>query len=442
MSISLFISILWATVVLLAYFQFWPIVQKQKLSPLTACLFIASIAFIVRQIPCILLPMGAMYDIDSYRMVGSVILQGGDVYSHPDLVKRYPYLPLQMYWMAFSAWFSEHFQLSFVKVVKQAPIMADVGIAIILFRYFHRSNQTEIALHSGLLYALNPIAILVSAYHGQFDAIPTLCILLAIYWLDRSPLIAGLWQGLGILDKSWPVLAIFSLVKSISGWRKKSYFLSAILTIPLTGVILYIILFPSNIVDVFTRALGYNHGVGVWGYTSIIRMLAVLNPDLKFLFLWFIENGRYLTLGILGLVWIMRARREIPQEGILTILLAFFAGTHAFSIQYLMWLVPFAILSRDVRFLAFYTLGAFGYMLLTYSTLILEPHIYSLFPPQQADWIIILSSFPAWIATIYWLKQRLFRSHKRLSETVKNSLSEQLSPIFNKLDQSRPTEHK
>lgn len=81
-------------------------------------------------------------------------------------------------------------------------------------------------------------------------------------------------------------------------------------------------------------------------------------------------------------------------------------------------------------------------MLLTYSTLILEPHIYSLFTQQQADWIIILSSFPAWIVTIYWLKQRLFRIHKRLSETVKNSLSEQLSPIFNKLDQSRPTEHK
>lgn len=81
-------------------------------------------------------------------------------------------------------------------------------------------------------------------------------------------------------------------------------------------------------------------------------------------------------------------------------------------------------------------------MLLTYSTLILEPHIYSLFTQQQADWIIILSSFPAWIATIYWLKQRLFRSHKRLSETVKNSSTEQLSLIFSKLDQSRPTEHK
>jgi hypothetical protein len=45
MSMSLLISVLWAIVILLAYFQFWPIVQKQKLSPLTACLLIASLAF-------------------------------------------------------------------------------------------------------------------------------------------------------------------------------------------------------------------------------------------------------------------------------------------------------------------------------------------------------------------------------------------------------------
>jgi hypothetical protein len=105
-------------------------------------------------------------------------------------------------------------------------------------------------------------------------------------------------------------------------------------------------------------------------------------------------------------------------SGVLTILVAFFAVTHAFSIQYLTWPVAFAVLDGDRRteqWLLRYTLGAFAYMLLTYSTLILTTAIITWMPWDPANTFIIRpSALPAWLITVAWLVDRL-----RTSITVK-----------------------
>ena len=156
------------------------------------------------------------------------------------------------------------------------------------------------------------------------------------------------------------------------------------------------------------RALGYNWGLGVWGYTYFFRLISVLQPAATALFEWFIRNGRYVTLLALGLVWLIRARKQLPADGILTTLVAFLAVTHAFSIQYLMWVVPFAILVQDHRWLRRYTLAAFAYMFLVYMTLILTANVTRILPWPQADWYIIIpASIPAWLVTVGWLGSRL-----------------------------------
>jgi hypothetical protein len=92
----------------------------------------------------------------------------------------------------------------------------------------------------------------------------------------------------------------------------------------------------------------------------------------------------------------------------LTILVTFIAWTHAFSIQYLMWVVPFAVLNMDFRWLKYYTVGAFFYMFLVYNTLILELHITSILPWPQADWFLIMpAGLPAWIIAVLWARERL-----------------------------------
>jgi hypothetical protein len=400
-----------------------PVVAAQQGNALTkpqAVLLVIGVALIARLVPNFLLPMGAGYDVESYQMVGNLVLSGDDVYTNPDTADRHPYLPLQMYWMGFAVWLAEATGIPFVKIVRLAPIGADVGIALLLFLHLRRSVSMDQAVRGGLLYALNPVSVFVSAYHGQFDAIPALALLLAVMTLENAPLCAGGWLGLGILNKSWPVLALPCLWSAAGGWRARWRLLAGVVTVPLLGLGLYLAVFRGQIGTVLARAMGYNWGVGVWGYTYLFRLFSVLELIPGDALAWLMQYGRYITLAALGLAWALRARKESPGAGTLTVLVVFFAVTHAFSIQYLVWLLPFAIgcglsqsagrstFARQDRWLTRYTLGACAYMLLTYTTLALAMRINLLLPWPQADWFIIMpAGLPVWLVTVAWARSRL-----------------------------------
>jgi len=66
---------------------------------------------------------------------------------------------------------------------------------------------------------------------------------------------------------------------------------------------------------------------------------------------------------------------------------------------------------RTEQWLLRYTLGAFAYMLLTYSTLILTPAITIWMPWNPANTFIIRpSALPAWLVIVAWLVERLIMS--------------------------------
>jgi hypothetical protein len=339
------------------------------------------------------------------------MLQGKDVYTSSEAEKRHPYLPFQMYWLASARTIADANQLSFAKTVKIEPILADVGIALVLFASLLRSASLKSAFLGGMLYALNPIPIFVCAYHGQFDPVPALFILCSFFWLSSYPWLSGIWLGFGILSKSWPVLALPSLLAGIVSWRKRIPFLILAGIIPIAGVLLYGSIFKTSLANILTRAVGYNWGIGIWGYTIFFKLLSYFQPSTTGLFSWFVTFARFITLAGLGLVWWFRARKESPQDGFLTVLVSFFAITHAFSIQYLMWIVPFAVLSLDLKWLRRYTIAAFIYMFLTYNTLILEMHITKILPWPQADMFIIQpTGLLPWLVCVVWALDRIIQA--------------------------------
>jgi hypothetical protein len=408
-TLPLIFSALWALLLLGAYLWLAHALRFKATSALQAILIIIAAAALVRIVPEIALPVGAGYDIESYQTVGSLVLDHQDVYTSDAAIGRYPYLPLQMYWMGVSKWLAVATHLPFVKIVKLAAIAADIAISVLLFKLLYRSSGLlQPAFLGGLLYAFNPVSVFVSAYHGQFDAIPLLCILLALWFLPRSSLAAAGWLGLGILDKSWPVLVLPSIFYAIKSWPRRFWFLAVVVLTPILGVAAYSFLLKAPWVAIIRTALSYNNGVGIWGYSYFFRLLSVLRPGLDAPFIWLVNNGKYVTLGVLGLVWVLRASKQSLEGGILTILVTFFAFTHAFSIQYLVWIVPFAILSQDRVWLTRYTLAAFAYMFLVYFTLVLEMHITTLMPMPQADYFIIMpAGLPAWFVALGWIYKRV-----------------------------------
>ncbi len=384
-----------------------------------AWLSLAVVALVARLVPNFLLPVGASYDIESYQVVADLVLEGSDVYTSPEAELRHPYLPLQIYWIVFARLASSVLHFSFVKIVRLAPIFADALVALLLYAALLRTSTPRRAFSGGLSYALHPIPIMVAAYHGQFDAIPTLFLLLALLSSSRAAGGAGAWLGFGILSKSWPVLALPGLIHGFRQWRSRLLFLVFVTIVPLVGVFVYTWIFHAHPVDVLRRALSYNRGVGAWGYTYLLRLLSIAWPETGWLFRGaMIDYGRILTLAFLGFFWIGRIRKETTQAGVLTMLVAFLATTHAFSIQYLAWVVPFAVLEREDRWLARFTLGAFAYMFFVYHTLILDMQITRLLPWPQADWFLIMpSGLPAWLITVGWAADRWFGKAKNPVES-------------------------
>lgn len=369
--------------------------------------WILGVAILARLVPHLLVPAGGNYDIESFHILSDLINNGEDIYSNPIAEGRHPYLPLLVYWIGFAGKFAESIHQPFEVIYRLLPIVADVGICLVLY-FFMKGKDIQSAFKGAMWYALNPIAVFVSAYQGQFDSLPILFILLAVFSLGNSPWITGSWMGLAILTKSWPVLALPSILTSLNTIRKKAITLFMILLIILIGVGLYIWLFKSDLLTLLPRALSYNHGLGVWGYTYFFRLVWILKPELEFIFSWIVENGRFITLIGLGIVWFARARFEAPAAGILTVLVSFLALTHAFGIQYLVWVLPFAVINYENRWPDIYTATAFLYMLLAYFSLILTTSITRVMPLPQADWFIIMpAALPVWIVSILWMVDRL-----------------------------------
>ena len=175
--------------------------------------------------------------------------------------------------MAFAQWSSNLIHVPFNVFVKLLPIIADSAVAVMIYRFLNKDIPPNKAFFGGLLYAVNPITIMVSSYQGQFDAVAMLFLIVCIYEVKRSFFSAGSWLGLGILAKSWPVLALPSVMASFHSIKHKIAILILSSLIPLVGAFFYVYFFHANLITVLKTALAYNHGIGIWGYTYFLRLI-------------------------------------------------------------------------------------------------------------------------------------------------------------------------
>jgi len=390
---------------------------KNKTLPIISVLFIILVTLCMRIIPQLLLPVGAGFDIQSFEIVGNTVLAKKDVYTTLETQGRYPYLPFQMYWSAFSVLVAKKIHIPFTIFIKTASIIADATIATFIYIISSRLWNNKIAGINSLLFALNPISILVSVYHGQFDSVPIALVMASIFFISQ-PVISGVFFGLSILTKSWPILFLPSFIKNNNSLKDRLLFSGVTGLIPLTGIIFYILVFDSSLFNVLKVALTYNHGIGVWGYSYFIKLFANLTNQ-SGVFSWFIQNSRFITLALLGIIWLRVASAQFLPNNLFTIVLAFLTFTHAFSIQYLSWLIPFSLIANfdsDYKWIFRYTISVFSYMFLAYHTLILQLNITNLLPWSIADHLIIVSGIPAWLICIGWffdiLSQRSIPSPK------------------------------
>ncbi len=366
------------------------------------------ITLLVRLAPMLLLPVGARYDIDSFQLVGEALLRGEDIYTSPART-RHPYLPLQMYWIGMAWWGSLQSGLPLAMLVKIAPLLADIGLTALIFVTYRRWQKGLVtAVSFALLYALNPVSLLVSAYHGQFDAISVL--LLGLAWFTwhfgRRLGQSSAALGFAILNKTWPVVFLpIVLIRLHSNRQRLIYTLIAV-GIPMGLILFYLWVFQASPAPLLRRALLHTGVANYWGVSAILdvtnKITPFFAPAAEFYY-----AGRRFWLLLVGLLLLWATRRQSALDALLTIILGEFVVTAGLGIQWLLWIVPFAILAGQTRWLTWYTLTALLMMLAQLYGLHLYPWSYQLLDQETATILIQLTAVPAWIVVLLWSIQRL-----------------------------------
>jgi len=301
-------------------------------------------ALVVRLVPILAAP-GLVADVLRYQKAARHVL---DVSWNPYLAPRlYPYPPLWIWVEAGSEWLARATGLSFPVLVKLPVLMADLAI-VALLAHARWAIDSRSAQRASWLFALHPVSVLVTGFHGQFDSVMLFFILMALQFHDAGRFDASALSLSGaIATKSFPVLLLPFFVASLGVSRAVRFVLMAIVPVLL-------LLLPYAIADMGALArelLGYG-GVADFGWIGAWRGLRWLAtgalarseaqhwPDAvlaaKLLFLAVYAAG----------LWAVATRRLrfTLAEATLAVLLAFLVFYGAISAQYLVWPVPFGAL--------------------------------------------------------------------------------------------------
>jgi 4-amino-4-deoxy-L-arabinose transferase-like glycosyltransferase len=307
-------------------------------------------------------------DVTDYVAVGQMVLRGDNVY-----VRGYPYPPPWMFVSALGVLLSRSLNIPFDFLIKLPLIATDVLIAGLLFKALRlrsgqgvgRSrNNSRLATLVGLGYALNPISIIITSLHGQFDSLPAFFALAAVCLvlfteLGHTLTLSALLLGLGIALKGWPVLLLPIVVAKLPiNWKRRIWY-AFVAALP-AGVTLlpFLIATPKR---VFAGVFGYS-GVTDHGYLGAMRSY------------WFVRTGslwlpggmardltdksKFVFLIAYGLLFLLTVRRWRLQTQALGIFLAFYTFYGGLSSQYLIWVLPFALLAVDWMVIPYSIVGA------------------------------------------------------------------------------------
>lgn len=328
-------------------------------------------AIAVRLVPSLFtLPPDALvrFDHASYRLVADAVMARRDVYDlvAPGQPPRYPYLPLHLYLFAAAGWLADHTGLPFLLLAKAPAIGADAALAALIALGARALGRHDDAPALAMIYALNPLAVLITGYHGQFDAVSTAAALAA--WLLllrgrswRAVAISAVLLGLAMADKTWPLILLPLLTLTVRGRdgrdtlaRRATYL--ALAALPSLGALaLYEALVPGGAAHALRTVRAY-HGVDTWGVSALLTAFTDPAPSSPVM-ARLDATAPWLTLMAVAVGSLIALRLRPGPERPAVVIAAAYAASVSWGWNWLLWLVPLALLSRGWWVPAFLAAG-------------------------------------------------------------------------------------
>jgi len=245
-------------------------------------------------------------------------------------------------------------------VLLRAPIAAvDLGSVFLLATLLRESRYRWLAAG---LYAIHPVAILLSAYHGNTDSSIAFFLLLAAISAVRGHAVrTGVAVGASLWIKLPGLLALPALVLSFPRWRDR---FACGLAAVVTGAVTYLPVLAVDPGTLYARVFAY-HGQAlhttagelIWGPLSLMASLVgVVGPLDSFLVMtaraWYEYDTLVILIPIVALAWLRSGERDAIGLG--KTLAASYAVIYGLStrwaFQYLAWSVPFWLPAGPVYF--------------------------------------------------------------------------------------------
>jgi uncharacterized membrane protein YkvA (DUF1232 family) len=342
---------------------------------------------------------------------------------------NYAYPPLWLGILTILYPLSSVLQIPFTAIMKYPAILADGVIAVLLYASFAKGGSLKKRVMSALLYALSPIAILVSGYHGQIDSVWIASALLSWFILRyqrytiRTVFLAALILSFGIALKVFPIVLLPVLLFMCKTWKEKMlYALVAVAPFALSMLVPFITAYGK----VVNNFVNYGIELNFWGISYLSHVLFTAFPDNK-IFYYFYRVLRsaqlnriflYSALLLAYAFFIRYASKLETREMMFLTILVMLITLPFISIQWWIWLVPFALLTgRDYIFFSLYSI-CLGYVLLVRYYLYLAniPTQYQFLVPVTHPWGIHLDlvnlyiALGVWSMLILWLLVYIWRT--------------------------------
>jgi hypothetical protein len=229
--------------------------------------------------------------------------------------------------------------LSWQYAAKLVPVAFDLATIVLVGEFARPAGRRR---NSQLLYALSPVAVFISAWHGQLDPIAVFLGLSALLLArQQRAAAAGIVLGLAVAAESWPVLFLPGVLLCCPVRRWWQVIASAAAMLAGLALVIPLVLHGS-LAKALQRLLGYRGYSGTWGWSGLLRYARLTAAGFTGHHVVAVQRLGTMLIILAVVAVIIVFRRRPPEDVSVATILALLVTSAAVGPQYLIW--PAALL--------------------------------------------------------------------------------------------------
>ena len=152
------------------------------------------------------------------------------------------------------------------------------------------------------------------------------------------------------------------------------------------------------------------------GASALLFLGGKVSPLLQLAYDMMVQQRRWLLLAA-GLFGLWRTRKQPTLVALTALILLEFAVTSGIGVQWMIWVVPFAILEGNYFWTRLFGLTGGFFLVVQNYGVHMYPWLEQLFGNELGMNVMRIGSLPAWFTVLAWLFVRLWQGRRLSAES-------------------------